>query len=81
LDCVLEVVKWIREDDGLKTIPIIAVTASAMKGDEPRILAGGCDYYLAKSVKLKRLVAIVERSCVREMLAKKRRDSVALSHS
>jgi two-component system, cell cycle response regulator DivK len=57
----LEAVKWIREDDDLKAIPIIAVTASAMKGDKAKILASGCDDYLPKPVKLKQLVAIIER--------------------
>src|ERR1700751_2198195 len=33
----LEVTKWIKEDDELKAIPIIAVTAFAMKGDEEKI--------------------------------------------
>ncbi|HEX6120715.1 MAG TPA: response regulator, partial [Dongiaceae bacterium] len=33
----LEVTKWIKEDDNLKSIPIIAVTAFAMKGDEEKI--------------------------------------------
>jgi two-component system, cell cycle response regulator DivK len=57
----MEVVKWIREDDRLKTIPIIAVTASAMKGDKAKMLAGGCDDYLPKPVPLKQLVAMLER--------------------
>jgi two-component system, cell cycle response regulator DivK len=56
----LEAVKWIKEDNGLKAIPIIAVTASAMKGDKAKMLAGGCDDYLPKPVKLKQLVAIIE---------------------
>lgn len=36
----LEVTKWIKEDDDLKAIPIIAVTAFAMKGDEEKIWEG-----------------------------------------
>ena len=46
----LEIVKWIREDDTLRAIPIVAVTAFAMQGDEERIRAGGCDGYLAKPI-------------------------------
>ena len=35
--------KWIKEDEDLRDIPIIAVTAFAMKGDEEKIRAGGCE--------------------------------------
>ena len=38
----LEVTKWIKEDENLKSIPVIAVTAFAMKGDEEKIRDGGC---------------------------------------
>src|SRR3546814_9274338 len=44
----LEVTKWIKEDDNLKSIPVIAVTAFAMKGDEEKIREGGCEAYIAK---------------------------------
>src|SRR4029434_9032280 len=40
-----EVIKWIKQDDDLKAVPIIAVTAFAMKGDQARILESGCDAY------------------------------------
>jgi two-component system cell cycle response regulator DivK len=46
----LEVTKWIKEDDELRTIPVIAVTAFAMKGDEERIRQGGCEAYLSKPI-------------------------------
>src|SRR6202012_4309381 len=46
----LEVTKWIKEDDDLKSIPIIAVTAFAMKGDEEKMREGGCEAYLAKHI-------------------------------
>lgn len=39
----LEVTKWLKEDDELHVIPVIAVTAFAMKGDEERIRQGGCE--------------------------------------
>ena len=39
----LEVTKWLKADDGLRHIPVIAVTAFAMKGDEEKIRHGGCE--------------------------------------
>ncbi|MBL4616482.1 MAG: response regulator [Robiginitomaculum sp.] len=46
----LEVTKWIKEDEELSSIPIIAVTAFAMKGDEERIREGGCEAYISKPI-------------------------------
>ncbi len=46
----LEVTKWLKADDELKSIPVVAVTAFAMKGDEERIRAGGCEAYLSKPI-------------------------------
>jgi two-component system, cell cycle response regulator DivK len=46
----LEVTKWIKEDDALREIPVIAVTAFAMKGDEERIRQGGCEAYISKPI-------------------------------
>ncbi len=57
----LEVAKWIKEDDNLKRIPIIAVTAFAMKGDEEKIREGGCEAYLAKPISLTNFLETVER--------------------
>ena len=55
----LEVTKWIKEDDDLKTIPVIAVTAFAMKGDEERIREGGCDAYLSKPISVAKFLETV----------------------
>src|SRR5262245_43910761 len=46
----LVVVKSIKDDENLKDIPIIAVTAFALKGDEERMRQGGCAAYLAKPI-------------------------------
>ncbi len=48
----LEVTKWLKEEDDLRHIPVIAVTAFAMKGDEERILAGGCEGYISKPISI-----------------------------
>ena len=46
----LEVTKWIKDDKALADIPVVAVTAFAMKGDEKRIRDGGCSAYIAKPI-------------------------------
>lgn len=46
----LEVTKWLKDDDKLRDIPVIAVTAFAMKGDEERIREGGCEAYISKPI-------------------------------
>jgi two-component system, cell cycle response regulator DivK len=57
----LEVTKWLKEDDHLKTIPVIAVTAFAMKGDEEKIREGGCEAYIAKPISVTNFLQTVER--------------------
>src|SRR5438128_11477131 len=46
----LEVTKWLKDDEVLRGIPVVAVTAFAMKGDEERIREGGCEAYLSKPI-------------------------------
>ena len=46
----LEVTKMLKADEELKDIPVIAVTAFAMKGDEEKIREGGCEGYIAKPI-------------------------------
>ena len=46
----LEVTKWLKDDDELRHIPVIAITAFAMKGDEERIREGGCEAYISKPI-------------------------------
>jgi two-component system cell cycle response regulator DivK len=46
----LDVTKWLKEDENLRDIPVIAVTAFAMKGDEERIREGGCEAYISKPI-------------------------------
>ena len=55
----LEVTKWIKEDDDLRAIPVIAVTAFAMKGDEERIRQGGCEAYLSKPISVTKFIETV----------------------
>ncbi len=55
----LEVTKWIKEDDDLRSIPVIAVTAFAMKGDEERIRQGGCEAYISKPISVVKFLETV----------------------
>jgi two-component system, cell cycle response regulator DivK len=57
----LEVTKWIKDEDALKTIPIIAVTAFAMKGDEEKIRESGCEAYIAKPMSVMNFLNTVKR--------------------
>jgi two-component system cell cycle response regulator DivK len=57
----LEVTKWLKEDDELRGIPVVAVTAFAMKGDEERIRQGGCEAYLSKPISVMSFVDTVRR--------------------
>jgi two-component system, cell cycle response regulator DivK len=57
----LEVTKWLKEDDSLRAIPVIAVTAFAMKGDEEKIRNGGCEAYIAKPISVASFLRTVER--------------------
>lgn len=57
----LEVTKWLKDDDELRSIPIIAVTAFAMKGDEERIRQGGCEAYISKPISVNGFLETVRR--------------------
>ena len=58
----LEVTKWIKEDDALKDIPVIAVTAFAMKGDEEKIREGGCEAYIAKPISVMHFMETIQKT-------------------
>jgi two-component system cell cycle response regulator DivK len=55
----LEVTKWLKDDPDLKAIPVLAVTAFAMKGDEERIREGGCEAYLSKPISVGKFLETV----------------------
>src|SRR5271169_1728192 len=57
----LEVTKWIKEDENLRSIPVVAVTAFAMKGDEEKMREGGCEAYIAKPISVASFLRTVER--------------------
>ena len=57
----LEVTRQIKANESLRHIPVIAVTAFAMKGDEDRIRAGGCEAYLSKPISVASFIETVKR--------------------
>jgi len=61
----LDVTKWIKDDEALRHIPVIAITAFAMKGDEEKIRQGGCEAYLSKPISIVKFLETV-RAYLRE---------------
>jgi two-component system cell cycle response regulator DivK len=56
----LEAAALLKADEATRKIPVIALTALAMKGDEERIRAAGCDGYIAKPMGVQEFLATVE---------------------
>jgi CheY-like chemotaxis protein len=61
----LEATRRLRADPDFRTVPIIALTALAMRGDRERCLAAGATDYLAKPVSLKKLVQMIDEYLLR----------------
>lgn len=55
----LEATMQLKQDEATSSIPVIALTALAMKGDEARIRAAGCDGYIAKPMRYREFLATV----------------------
>lgn len=55
----LEVTRWLKDDEELRHIPIVAVTAFAMNGDEERIRQGGCEAYLSKPISIASFIGTI----------------------
>jgi len=54
------IIQWMKADEELKAIPIVAVTAFAMKGDEERIRSKGCEAYLSKPISIGKFIETVK---------------------
>jgi two-component system cell cycle response regulator DivK len=61
----LEATRLLKRDETTRGIPVIALTALAMKGDEDRIRASGCDGYIAKPMRYKELLATIAAQLAR----------------
>jgi two-component system cell cycle response regulator DivK len=55
----LQATALLKGDAATRSIPVIALTALAMKGDEERIRAAGCDGYIAKPLAYKDFLAVI----------------------
>lgn len=55
----LEATALLKKDFATRAIPVIALTALAMKGDEERIRAAGCDGYIAKPLRYQEILATI----------------------
>ena len=55
----LQVTQWIKDDESLRSIPVVAITAFAMKGDEEKIRQGGCEAYLSKPISVVKFLETV----------------------
>jgi two-component system cell cycle response regulator DivK len=61
----LQATMQLKQHDATRAIPVIALTALAMKGDEERILAAGCDGYIAKPLRYKEFLATIAERLAR----------------
>ena len=57
----LDVTRWLKDEEALADIPVIAVTAFAMKGDEQKILEGGCEGYISKPISVNEFMEVIQR--------------------
>jgi len=61
----LEATAQLKRDEATRPIPVIALTALAMKGDEERIRAAGCDGYIAKPMRYQEFLSTVAAQLAR----------------
>ena len=56
----LSVVRELKRDERTRRVPILALTAHAMRGDKDRFLQAGCDGYISKPIDVKTFLAAIE---------------------
>jgi two-component system cell cycle response regulator DivK len=57
----LEITKRLKADEDLRAIPVLAVTAFAMQGDEAKIRRAGCDGYMTKPISIAGFLQVIEQ--------------------
>jgi len=56
----LDITRWIKDDEDIAHIPVLAVTAFAMRADEQRVRAAGCEGYLSKPIQMTSFMRAVD---------------------
>lgn len=62
----LDLTRWIKDDDDLADIPVMAVTAFAMRSDEERVREAGCEAYMSKPIQMMPFLNQVQKLTERE---------------
>lgn len=57
----LDITRWLKDDPELAHIPVLAVTAFAMRADETRVMEAGCEGYLAKPIQMRTFISKVQQ--------------------
>lgn len=57
----LDLIRWLKEAQDLKSIPVVAITAFAMKGDEDRIRETGCEDYISKPISVLGFIETIKK--------------------
>ncbi len=65
----LQATALLKQDPVTRVIPVIALTALAMKGDEERIRAAGCDGYIAKPIAIQEFLATITAQLAKAPIA------------
>ena len=61
-----ETVRRLRQTEGHNRLPVIALTANAMRGDRDACLEAGMDAYLSKPIRLQKLADAIHQVCLAE---------------
>jgi two-component system, cell cycle response regulator DivK len=56
----LDITRWLKDDPQLRHIPVLAVTAFAMRADEQRVMEAGCEAYLSKPIQISSFMRAVD---------------------
>ncbi len=70
----LEATRLLKEADATRHIKVVALTAFAMKGDEEKMIAAGCDGYIAKPIQYKNFLGEVEKTLSMNLQKEERHD-------